>query len=247
MAHPIGYGVQKAMRERRRAAPGPPPGPARSWVYFVLLTAGLSWMTAILIGAPRADLLGASIHYAATMGWTPLVGAWLARWARDVDPPPRSPIRVAELGLALAVAAGLAAAAIGVAWLAGQTLDLAAVPSGHVAAAVPILCVQALTEEYGWRGYPLDCAIERWGERAGQAIHAAAWGLWYLPLVLLVSAQPSAALADAAGLAMACAVLGIVLGWLRRRSGGVLAPAVVNATLTILAGLALAGSTLSSG
>src|SRR5688572_6569036 len=90
MGSPIGHGVFKAVEAHRRKArgyKGPRPIAGEGWWCFVIATLALSWVTAGMLGArvPAADeplssrLLWASIYYAATMGWQPLVAAWLAK------------------------------------------------------------------------------------------------------------------------------------------------------------------------
>jgi uncharacterized protein len=116
-----------------------------------------------------------------------------------------------------------------------------------VAGALGVLCLQALTEEYGWRGTPLAYAIERWGVRAGLIVHGLMWGAWYAPLFLLSSPSPVDSLPAAGGFAITCLLLGIVFGWLRLRSRSIAPSAIANALLTIVAGLPLLLQDGSSG
>lgn len=252
MAGPIGYGVAEGQRRARKRGDEPrsrPPSPRASWLFFVGITMGLSWISAALFAgslpggeSPPVRLFRASLYYAAVMGWQPLVGAWLARWVRQ----DRAPVpglrgaRVADVAIAVGVAAGLAAVAMVVARLVGEPAPTGAgIGGGLAAAALLILCVQALTEEYGWRGFPLACAVETWGPRAGLVIHGVAWGAWYAPLFLVASSDPRSSLAAAGGFVVTCLLLGVVLGWLRLRSGSLLPSAVANVVLTVVAGLPL--------
>jgi membrane protease YdiL (CAAX protease family) len=252
MAGPIGHGISEAMRKARTPRAAPPPTWGGSWLRFVVITAALSWLTAGVLGPPRtADaplvrLFWASLYYAAIMGWPPLVGAWIARAAhRNATPAPGlRPARLADAAMAIGLAAGLATVAMLLARVLGEPAGSAAVdPRADMAAAAAgafvVLVIQAGTEEYGWRGFPLSCAIEQWGPRAGLAIHGLAWGAWYAPLFLVTAADPRAWLAAAAPFVVTCLFLGIVLGWLRLRSRSLLPPTLANAVLTIMAGLPL--------
>jgi membrane protease YdiL (CAAX protease family) len=268
MGGPIGFGVHTTLRaldERRRRAGGgsrPPPAPGHGWWYFIVTTVCLSWLTAGLLGTPplregepmASRLLWASVFYAATMGWQPPVAAWLARLWRDRPTPLGGGMRwprLRDVGLAVAIAAGLASTAMLVARLFGEPSHFAlAIDAGSalvVAAALALLCLQALTEEYGWRGAPMTYAIERWGVRAGLIVHGLMWGAWYAPLFLLSSPRPLDSLSPAGGFVITCLLLGIVLGWLRLRSRSIAPPAIANALLTIVAGLPLLLQDGSSG
>jgi membrane protease YdiL (CAAX protease family) len=265
MGGPIGHGVYKALDEqRRKAGTGArlPHVPGQGWWYFILATTCLSWLTAGLLetpplreGDPMASrLLWASLFYAATMGWQPIVAAWLAKLWRDRPTSLNGGLRwprLRDVGLALAVAAGLASTAMLVARLFGEpshfVLAIDADSTLTVAAALALLCLQAVTEEYGWRGTPMTYAIERWGVRAGLIVHGLMWGAWYAPLFLITSPTPFASLSPAGGFVITCLLLGIVLGWLRLRSRSIAPPAIVNALLTIIAGLPLLLQDGSSG
>ncbi|HWO21812.1 MAG TPA: type II CAAX endopeptidase family protein [Kofleriaceae bacterium] len=267
MGGPIGFGVFQALDAQRRKAGGSggaPRAPGQGWWYFILATLCLSWLTAGLIGRPplhagapmASRLLWASLFYAATMGWQPIVAAWLAKRWRDRPTALNGGLRwppLRDVGLALAVAGGLAAAAMLVARLFGEppqpalTIALDAGSALAATGALAVLCLQAVTEEYGWRGTPLTYAIERWGVRAGLIVHGLLWGAWYAPLFLLTSPTPLASLTSAGGFALTCLLLGIVLGWLRLRSRSIAPPAIANALLTIVAGLPLLLQDGSSG
>jgi membrane protease YdiL (CAAX protease family) len=266
MGSPIAHSVDQALQRARKAGDDrrPPSHPASlgtAWLYFVVITISLSWLTAAAMGGPwlREDaplvtrLLWASLYYAVVMGWQPLVGAWLARAVRNEAPRP-SPVRAPRarfLGVAAVLAIVLALISMVVARLLGEdapapglgslSRDTAVAAAGVFA----ILCLQAFTEELGWRGFPLTCAVRRWGGRGGLILHGVAWGAWYAPLFLVSAGVPFASLPIAAAFAVTCLLLGIVFGWLRLWSGSVVPSAVANALLTIIGGLpllAIAGS-----
>jgi membrane protease YdiL (CAAX protease family) len=262
MAGPIGFGVFKALNERRRRAAATPASPSagEGWWYFILTTLALSWLTVGLVEPPALHegdaatrLLNASLFYAALMGWQPLVAAWLARWWRDRPSVQNGGMRwprLRELALGAGVAVGLAASAMLVARLVGESAEFSFPLTGGAALAAAgafaVLCVQAVSEEYGWRGAPMMYAIERWGVRQGLVVHGLLWGAWYAPL-FLVSSPTLAALAPAGGFAITCLLLGIVFGWLRLRSRSIVPSAIANALLTIVAGLPLLLHDGSSG
>ena len=261
MGNPIAHGVDQALRRARRGQQPRPASTGVAWFYFIVATISLSWLTAAAIGGPWFDaddplprrLLSAALYYAAVMGWPPVVGAWLARLVRDERKRTPAGVRLPRIGqvvVALLLAIGLAVLSMLVARLFGDASDQAAAETiGSdaaiaIAGAVVVLVVQAFTEELGWRGFPLTCAVDRWGERAGLIAHGLAWGVWYAPLFLVSSGTPSESIPIAAGFALTCLFLGVVFGWLRLWSGSVFPSMVANAVLTIVGGLpilALAG------
>jgi membrane protease YdiL (CAAX protease family) len=257
MPGPVAFGVHKALAEQREKAERPSArfSPGQGWMIFVASTMCLSWGAAGLLferwnggGEPvMVRLWWASAYYALTMGWQPIVGAWLARYWREqghaVDSGMHMP-RVRDVGVAMLVALGLGALAMVVARIAGEPTQVFADPatsggsSFAAVAAMVVLCIQAVTEEYGWRGAPLAYALERWGH-AGLLIHGATWGLWYAPLFVFSTSSPAESLETAGGFVVTCMLLGIVFGWLRLRSKSLLPSAIANALLTIVAGLPL--------
>lgn len=237
MPGPIGFGVDKALREgrdrRRPRRSVRPPGAGASWLYFVVLTTSLSWMATAVVREPTGGLLDASFWYAAVLGWQPLAAAAFVHWTRGNDTD--TGVRTAPLGellMAIAVAMGCTAIA---ASLAVATGDIAHVPgdpeaAGVALAAFGILWFQAITEEYGWRGAPLAWAIKRWGARRGVVVHGLAWGLSYAPLFVV---------RDGFGIIVTLSALGVVLAWLRLRSASLVPAIVANTVLTVAAGLPL--------
>ncbi len=254
MGGPVGLGVFDAIR-KARARRGAEPRPARppEWTLFLVVTVLLSWVTALIIGGrPQlgdepvgVHLFWASAYYAAVMGWQPLVGAHLARRLgrrRLSNGGIRRP-RAVDVGVAAGLGIGLVGAAALVAWALGESAPAGggSVPGAAdwapATAALLLLLAQAATEEYGWRGYPLAAAQRRWGARRGLLLHGLAWGAWYAPLFLLPTDDPRGAMAGAAGFALTCGLLGVVLAWLRLRSHSVVPPVIANVVITLAAGL----------
>ncbi|RKT85829.1 CAAX protease self-immunity [Saccharopolyspora antimicrobica] len=105
--------------------------------------------------------------------------------------------------------------------------------------------VLAFGEEWGWRGWLLPRLAER-GVWPALLISGVIWGVWHAPLTLLgynyANLGPWAALVFTG----TCVLLGILLGWLRLRSGSVwpavLAHGAINASggLPMLLGSAAA-------
>jgi membrane protease YdiL (CAAX protease family) len=109
---------------------------------------------------------------------------------------------------------------------------------GAFAAVLAVLWIQALAEEIAWRGYLLPRLMEALGSWPGVLLHGFLWGICYAPIFLVGDRSGGGAL-RIASFTVTCALLGVVLGWLRLASGSIAASATVNATLTICAGLPL--------
>ncbi|MFO0560682.1 MAG: CPBP family intramembrane glutamic endopeptidase [Polyangiales bacterium] len=199
------------------------------------------------------------VLYALTMGWQPFVATWIVR--RWVDPPGRIDLglRRSERGfnvaafalgaslVLLAALVALALAALG--WmrpLSAAALEVGRSGDGMIElslAAVGTLLLgagQAFTEEVGWRGYFLLRAMQRFGRWRGLALQGLVWALWYAPVVFFTcfgELDARSAIVRSASFTVSCAMLGVVLGWLRLAAQS-LGPAVIaNSTLTFAAGL----------
>ncbi|MEV4219766.1 type II CAAX endopeptidase family protein [Nonomuraea sp. NPDC049725] len=95
------------------------------------------------------------------------------------------------------------------------------------ALAGPLLNVlPSLGEEWGWRGYLAPLLAERRGVLPGLALSGVVWGLWHAPLTLLGYNYPMLGSWAAVYFVGFCVLAGVLLGWLRLRSGSVW-PAVV--------------------
>jgi uncharacterized protein len=107
--------------------------------------------------------------------------------------------------------------------------QLASLPIG-----IAITAIAALGEEIGWRGYLLP-SLTRFGVRRALVVSGVAWGCWHAPVILLGYnfGQP-----NALGLGMmivACALVGVLFGMLRLRSGSIWPSVLAHATLNSLA------------
>lgn len=93
----------------------------------------------------------------------------------------------------------------------------------------------AFTEEIGWRGVLLRelRPLGFWPAALGIGL---AWGLWHVPLVLLLGYFPDAPVQGTLVLVGASIPLGALLAWVREASGTVWAAAMAHGVLTALGG-----------
>ena len=209
---------------------------------------GVGLVLAVLAVALAVDHAVAGAHLVVGLGLT----ACLAGIARAQG------LRVADLGLARAswpaglrwgaVAAAVVAAAYALGFLVAPLRD--ALPHGDagigrgalwaVLVVVPLGTV--LPEELAFRGVLLALLGRRHDARAATAVSSALFGLWHIVASLgggTANATIAGAVgADAAGttLRVVATVLftslaGVVLCWLRLRSGSLLAPALAHWTV----------------
>jgi membrane protease YdiL (CAAX protease family) len=230
---------------------------------FLVLTFGLSWIPAsllveVLAGDPAPGalrLLVASLVYAICMGWQPVLAVYVVRrWIdREQLEDGNATSRAGYYFLASLAPLAVAGIAMAIAHLTGGNRTL--VPADAGAALPPstegallllaamcgtltLLCIQALAEEIGWRGYFLARLMQEFGPIRGLAAHGVIWGLWYAPLFLIASPRVPA-LERSLAFVVTCMLLGGLLGWLRLASRSILPTTLANGMLTISAGLPL--------
>lgn len=92
-------------------------------------------------------------------------------------------------------------------------------------AMVPIVAIipngiLAFGEEIAWRGW-LTSALRPWGVWRSLILIGVIWGLWHAPLTLLGHNYGRTDVGGVALMVVNCVMLGILLGWLRLRSGSV--------------------------
>lgn len=104
----------------------------------------------------------------------------------------------------------------------------------------PLLnALPSLGEEWGWRGYLVPRLTGTRGVVAGLMLSGAIWGLWHAPLTLLGYNYPNLGAGAALYFTGFCVVAGVVLGWLRLRSGSVWPAVVAHGSLNATAGIVL--------
>lgn len=89
--------------------------------------------------------------------------------------------------------------------------------------------IPALGEEIGWRGWLLPKLLPL-GTLPALLVSGAVWGLWHAPLILLGYNYPRGGALGVVLMTASCIVMGLVLSWLRIRSGSVWAAAVGHGT-----------------
>jgi membrane protease YdiL (CAAX protease family) len=109
-----------------------------------------------------------------------------------------------------------------------------AVLAGPVLNAIP-----ALGEEWGWRGWLAPRLVSTNGVFAGLLLSGAVWGVWHAPLTLLGYNYPRLGSWAALYFIGFCVLAGVVLGWLRLRTGSVWPAVVAHGSLNAVAPAAL--------
>jgi uncharacterized protein len=234
-------------------------------VAFLAVMFGLTWLPASIVselwsvGEPAATrLLRASVLYAGLMTFQPLIAlAVVRRWfdSGPVDYGLRQatgrwqlfaivgPIVLAALatGFALFIdgAYKTATAALRPALDPGLSSSGSLMLVFGFLGVICMLWVQAMTEEFGWRGYVLPRLMRLFGPVPGLLAHGAIWGVWYAPVFLIAIGTDPSSLARCGAFVVTCSLLGVLLAWIRIRARSIVAAATVNAVLTIVAALPL--------
>ncbi|MFI7613260.1 lysostaphin resistance A-like protein [Nonomuraea terrae] len=192
--------------------------PARSWARETGLTLGPDrrrtglLVLAAWLGVPLLVFLSIGLGAATGVASLDLDGLSLLRAsleARGMDVP-------AELGAVAVVQVVLA------------------VVAGPVLNAIP-----ALGEEWGWRGWLLPRLVDGNGVLTGLLLSGAVWGLWHAPLTLLGYNYPRLGSWAALFFMGFCVLAGVVVGWLRLRTGSVWPAVVAHGSLNAIAPLGL--------
>lgn len=112
-------------------------------------------------------------------------------------------------------------------------LELAAVPVGVV-----INSLLTLGEETGWRGFLLP-ALRPLGTWPALVVTGVIWGLWHAPVILLGYNFNRPGLDGLALMVGGCVTYGILIGWLRVRTGTIWAGVLAHGALNAIGGFAL--------
>lgn len=105
-----------------------------------------------------------------------------------------------------------------------------AVLAGPVLNAIPVL-----GEEWGWRGWLLPRLVSTNGVFTGLLLSGAVWGVWHAPLTLLGYNYPRLGSWAALFFIGFCVLAGVLLGWLRLRTGSVWPAVVAHGSLNAVA------------
>ncbi|TXK42033.1 CPBP family intramembrane glutamic endopeptidase [Nonomuraea sp. C10] len=192
--------------------------PFREWARETGLTLGerkgrtLLLVLAAWLGVPALVALAAALSVAAGLLTLDLDGLGLYRAQLEAQNVP--------------VPAGLATGVV-IQFVVG-------VVAGPLLNALP-----SLGEEWGWRGYLVPRLTGTRGVVAGLMLSGAIWGLWHAPLTLLGYNYPNLGAGAALYFTGFCVVAGVVLGWLRLRSGSVWPAVVAHGSLNATAGVVL--------
>lgn len=99
--------------------------------------------------------------------------------------------------------------------------------------------IPAFGEEWGWRGYLLPALLPL-GRWPALLISGVVWGLWHAPVILLGYNYPlHSPWTGLLLMVVFCVLVGVLLGWLRLRSGSVWPAAIGHAFINAAAGLAV--------
>jgi membrane protease YdiL (CAAX protease family) len=100
----------------------------------------------------------------------------------------------------------------------------------------PLLNVVAtIGEELGWRGY-LWARLQPLGARQAAALIGVIWGVWHAPLIAMGYNYPHSPVPGPLLMTGLTVVYGVILGWLRARSGSVWPAALAHGALNAQAG-----------
>lgn len=102
----------------------------------------------------------------------------------------------------------------------------------------PVNAVVAFGEELGWRGYLFE-ALKGFGFWRSSALVGLMWGVWHAPLVMLGENYPSHPYIGVSMMILFCVLWAPLFSWVRERTGSVGGPAVLNGTMSALAGVPL--------
>ncbi|MEV4108898.1 CPBP family intramembrane glutamic endopeptidase [Nonomuraea sp. NPDC049695] len=105
-----------------------------------------------------------------------------------------------------------------------------------VVAGPALNAIPALGEEWGWRGWLLPRLVSSNGMFAGLVFTGAIWGVWHAPLTLLGYNYPRLGSWAALFFIGFCVLFGMVIGWLRLRTGSVWPSVVAHGSLNAVAG-----------
>ncbi|MFG1701682.1 CPBP family intramembrane glutamic endopeptidase [Nonomuraea sp. M3C6] len=89
-------------------------------------------------------------------------------------------------------------------------------------------------EEWGWRGWLLPRLVSTNGMLAGLLLSGAIWGVWHAPLTLLGYNYPRLGSWAALYFIGFCVLAGVLIGWLRLRTGSIWPAVVAHGSLNAI-------------
>lgn len=248
------------------AAPLPPPDTTadtdpRGLVLFLVVTFGVAWALWGLLAATGGLGRPVALPVLAASMYAPAVGTLAARvWGGT--PLPRLGVRrrgpwrwyllvlvlvpsLLLLGATLCVLAGLqqfdpaftelrrAAEQTGAPPIPPEVLIVQLIPATTVA---PLFnMVFAAGEEIGWRGYLL-AHLQGLGPRRAALTVGLVWGVWHAPVIAMGWNYPGEPVRGPLMMIVFTMVYGVVLAWLRARSGSIWPPALAHGAINAEAG-----------
>ncbi|MGW9628199.1 CPBP family intramembrane glutamic endopeptidase [Microbacterium sp. NPDC055521] len=154
-----------------------------------------------------------SLAVAALCGWITLDLIAFSGFAEVLEAGPAGAVALPPLGVLVAA-------------------QLLAVP----VAAATVNAIAAFGEEIGWRGF-LVPALRRYGTWPALLISGAVWGLWHAPIILLGYNFGRTDITGVLLMTAGCVAWGVLLGWLRLRSGSVWPAVFAHGAVNAAAGL----------
>ena len=124
-----------------------------------------------------------------------------------------------------------------------QTLPMGTLMAIQVAQGValgPLLnLIPSLGEEWGWRQYLYPRLAKRLSPRGAMVLGGVIWGLWHAPITALGHnyglGYPGFPWAGIGAMCLFCTAMGVLLWWLREKTGGIIAPALAHGGLNAVA------------
>ena len=218
---------------------------------FVAASYGLAWIVALPLWAsgglsnPSFGVLGTLLMFApaAAVGLIGVVAGrdGLGQLGLGLPRPARRAAVWVLVGLLGAVALALAGVLLSGA-LGTVRLDLSPLRGpGWLAAAagialgVLIIAIPALGEELGWRGWLLP-HLEPLGRGRATVLTGVIWGAWHAPVILLGYNYDRPNGLGLVLMIVSAVLIGVILGWMRFRTGSIWPGVAAHAGLNASAG-----------
>lgn len=172
----------------------------------------VAWLLPVLLAVVT---LGASLLVPG-VSYTPGMEAMIARYADQFTPEQLAEMQAQTEALPLhPFVIGILAALV-----AGPTVN----------------AIAAFGEELGWRGF-LQRELAPLGFWRASLCVGAIWGIWHAPLILQGHNYPDHRVLGVAMMVLFCMLWAPILGWLRLRSGSVIAASIAHGAINAAAGL----------